>query len=195
MGVTIGVTAFAAALTFGASSTHLLDTPRLYGWNWDLALTNYNSGPDLARRRAAFAREPAIEEVSIGDLGIPLDVNGRRVGGIALEPVRGRVLPPVIEGRAPDAPGEVMLGGEDDANAGRGHRRHGRPRGGRGRAPVACGWWAAACWPRASAASPVSARAPSSMRATRAGSRPTLPPATPSCAWRRAPTGAPSAGA
>ena len=112
MGVTLGVTAFAAALTFGASSTHLLDTPRLYGWNWDIALTNYNSGPDLARRRAVFAREPAIEEVSVGDLGIPLDVNGRRVGGIALEPVRGRVLPPVIEGRAPDSPGEVMLGGK-----------------------------------------------------------------------------------
>lgn len=110
-GVTIGVTAFAAALTFGASSTHLLDTPRLYGWNWDLALTNYNSGPDLGRLRTAFAREPAIEGVSVGDLGIPLDVNGRRVGGIALEPVRGRVLPPVIEGRAPDSPGEVMLGG------------------------------------------------------------------------------------
>ena len=109
-GVTIGVMAFAAALTFGASSTHLLDTPRLYGWNWDLAVTNYNSGPDLGRRRAAFAREPAVEEVSIGDLGIPLDVNGRRVGGIALEPVRGRVLPPVLEGRAPGSPGEVMLG-------------------------------------------------------------------------------------
>lgn len=112
VGVTIGVTAFAAALTFGASSTHLLDTPRLYGWNWDLALTNYNSGPDLGRNRAAFAREPSIKEVSIGDLGIPLDVNGRRVDGIALEPVRGRLLPPVTEGRAPDSPGEVMLGGK-----------------------------------------------------------------------------------
>jgi ABC-type lipoprotein release transport system permease subunit len=110
VGVTIGVMAFAGALTFGASSTHLLDTPRLYGWNWDLALTNFNSGPDLGRRRAAFAREPAIEEVSIGDLGIPLDVNARRVDGIALEPVRGRLFPPVIEGRAPNSPGEVMLG-------------------------------------------------------------------------------------
>lgn len=109
-GVTIGVTAVAAALTFGASSSHLLDTPRLYGWDWDLAVTNYNAGPDLGERRAAFAREPAVEEVSIGDLGIPLDVNGRRVGGIALEPVRGQLQPPVLEGRAPRSPGEVMLG-------------------------------------------------------------------------------------
>ena len=110
VGVTVGVTALAAALTFGASSSHLLDTPRLYGWNWDLAVTNYNSGPDLSRHRSDFTREPGVRGVSIGDLGIPLDVNGRRVGGIALEPVRGRVLPPVIEGRAPTATGEVMLG-------------------------------------------------------------------------------------
>ena len=110
VGITVGITALAAALTFGASGTHLLDTPRLYGWNWDLAVTNYNAGPDLSRRRAAFTRERGIEEVSVGDLGIPLDVNGRRVGGIALEPVRGRVLPPVIDGRAPRSPGEVMLG-------------------------------------------------------------------------------------
>jgi ABC-type lipoprotein release transport system permease subunit len=110
LGATTGVMAFAAALTFGASSAHLLDTPRLYGWNWDLALTNYNAGPDLGRSGDAFVREPGVHEVSIGDLGIPLDVNGRRVGGIALERVRGRVLPPVVEGRAATSPGEVMLG-------------------------------------------------------------------------------------
>ena len=111
VGITVGVTALAAALTFGASSERLLDTPRQYGWNWDLALTNYNSGPDLSKRKAAFAREPGVAEVSVGDLGIPLDVNDRRVGGIALEPVRGELLPPVIDGRGPSSPGEIMLGG------------------------------------------------------------------------------------
>jgi ABC-type lipoprotein release transport system permease subunit len=110
VGVTVGVMAFAAALTFGASSAHLLDTPRLYGWNWDLALTNYSAGPDLGRgARPALMREPAIDELSTGSLGVPIEVEGRRVDGIALDPVRGSVLPPMIEGRAPAA-GEIALG-------------------------------------------------------------------------------------
>jgi len=110
LGVTVGVTGLAAALTFAASSSHLLDTPRLYGWNWDAALTTYGSGSDLGKRHALFARDPGIAAVAIGDLGIPLDVNGVRLGGVALESVRGRVMPPVTDGRAPAAPGEVMLG-------------------------------------------------------------------------------------
>lgn len=110
-GVTLAVTAFAAALTFGASSAHLLETPRLYGWNWDLAVTHYGAGPDLGGRSARiFLRDPAIAEFATGALGVPLAVNGARVDAVALDPGRGTVLPPIVEGRAPDRPGEIALG-------------------------------------------------------------------------------------
>jgi putative ABC transport system permease protein len=109
VGVTVGVMGFAAALTFNASTTHLLDTPRLYGWNWDLVVTNYGEGPDLAGgTMRAIARDPAIEGISVVDQG-SLEVEGRHVSAFSIDPVRGSVLPPVIEGRAPAA-GEILLG-------------------------------------------------------------------------------------
>jgi hypothetical protein len=37
-GAVLGVVALATALTFGAALDHLLRTPRLYGWNWDVAV-------------------------------------------------------------------------------------------------------------------------------------------------------------
>src|SRR5207249_7629568 len=37
-GVTVGIAALAAALTFGSSLDHLLGTPRLYGVTWNLQL-------------------------------------------------------------------------------------------------------------------------------------------------------------
>ena len=110
VGVTAGVVVLAAALTFGASSGRLLDTPRLYGWNWDLALANFES-PGLDRTgRETLERDPAIESFSLGVLEEPLEIDGRRVETMALEPVRGSVLPPVLEGRAPAAAGEIVLG-------------------------------------------------------------------------------------
>jgi ABC-type antimicrobial peptide transport system permease subunit len=111
VGVTISVAAVAAALTFAASSNHLLATPRLYGWDWDLAVTNYGAGPDMGTHAPAVLRQdPDIEGFSAGGFGIPLDVNGRRTGALALDSLRGDVRPPVTRGRAPARSGEVLLG-------------------------------------------------------------------------------------
>lgn len=110
-GVAVGVMAFAAALTFAASSSNLLDTPRLYGWNWDLLVTNDEGRPDLAGRGSAvLARDPAIEAASATGMG-SLEIAGHRVDALGVEHVRGEVLPPVVEGRAPAARGEIALGG------------------------------------------------------------------------------------
>lgn len=110
VGITIGVMAFAAALTFGSSSNHLLDTPRLYGWNWDLALAHFE-GLDLRKKgTTVLAHDPAVESFSVGGLGESLRVDGRRMDAIALDRVRGSVLPPVVDGRAPGATGEILLG-------------------------------------------------------------------------------------
>ena len=109
-GVTVSVMVFAAALTFGSSSGHLLDTPRLYGWTWDVALANFEAPGLDAHGRRVLERDPAIASFSIGTLEEPLEIDGRPVDTMALEPVRGSVLPPVVEGRAPAASGEIVLG-------------------------------------------------------------------------------------
>src|SRR5207237_2811687 len=36
LGAVLGIAAVAAAVTFAASLNHLLTTPRLYGWTWDV---------------------------------------------------------------------------------------------------------------------------------------------------------------
>src|SRR5262249_5719981 len=43
-GLTIAVAAVVGSLTFGAGLSHLRSTPRLVGWNWDVALTYPESG-------------------------------------------------------------------------------------------------------------------------------------------------------
>ena len=107
-GAALAVTALTAALVFGASLNHLLGTPRLYGWNWDLLITNYGAGPDLNRRAARLAATPGVAALSVGGGGIPLDIGHiRAVGAIAVD---GPVHPPVLEGRAAAAPDEIELG-------------------------------------------------------------------------------------
>jgi ABC-type lipoprotein release transport system permease subunit len=111
-GVTIGLAALAAALTFGASLKHLLATPRLYGWNWDAAVTDYGSGrnSDLFKYSRRIAAVPGIDSFSLGASGIPLVVGGEQVTSLAIEPVEGSVLPPILQGRPPSAATEVALG-------------------------------------------------------------------------------------
>lgn len=109
VGVVLGVASLVAAATFGASLTHLLDTPRLYGWNWDLYVTDYGAGKVAARGRRVLAADPRIAGSSVGG-GISLFVNGRPLDAAAFDPVEGSVLPPVIAGRSPASPDEIALG-------------------------------------------------------------------------------------
>jgi ABC-type lipoprotein release transport system permease subunit len=113
-GVTLGLAALAGALTFGASLTHLLDTPRLYGWNWDEVVTTYGAdpNPDLDPHREAIAAVRGIESASIGSSGVPIvvgDTNSIEGSALALDPVKGSVLPPLLAGRPPAAADEIAL--------------------------------------------------------------------------------------
>jgi hypothetical protein len=99
------VTIVVLALTFARSVTHLLDTPRLYGQSWDYE--SYND-PTPAENRAAM-RDPAVQDLAEAFSG-PLHVGDRVVGARATADRKGRVDPTVIEGRAPRAAGEALLG-------------------------------------------------------------------------------------
>lgn len=108
--VVLAIAAVAAALTFGASLTHLLRTPSLYGNTWDLAVTDYGFGQVGGKARGVLGADPAVRAFSLGSWTATVVVDGSRMDALALDAVEGDVLPPVIAGRRPAGPGEIAVG-------------------------------------------------------------------------------------
>jgi hypothetical protein len=104
----LAVAVTATAFTFAGSLTHLLDTPRLYGQTWDFESPGGGPAlkPALLRR---LAGDPGFSAIAIGAT-YKLQINGVTVFVRATEDLKGSVPPAVIEGRAPRASGEVVLG-------------------------------------------------------------------------------------
>jgi len=106
---TVAVASVAAALTFGSSLDRLVSTPRLYGQTWDTAYTSFGEASLLPEGATVLEQDRAVAAYSIGATG-PIDVDGRSVGGVALDLPRGSVVPPILAGRAPTRAGEIALG-------------------------------------------------------------------------------------
>jgi FtsX-like permease family len=102
----VGVTG--AALTFASSLQHLLDTPRLYGQTWDFE-TAWGGPAVDAKTRRLVTRDPAYSDVGVGIVE-PVQLRGKTVGARAIDDLKGSTAPTVLDGRAPRAPGEVLVG-------------------------------------------------------------------------------------
>ena len=106
----VAVTALVAALTFGASMQHLVANPRLFGWNWNVALVDGsgygNTKP--AATEAAFAANPDIEAWGGAFYGAT-DVNGSNIPVLGMDP-SSVAVPPIIDGRMIERSGEIVLG-------------------------------------------------------------------------------------
>jgi ABC-type lipoprotein release transport system permease subunit len=106
----VAVTALVAALTFGASMQHLVANPRLFGWNWNVALVDGagygNTKP--AATEAAFSANPDIEAWGGAFYG-GTNVNGSNIPVLGMDPSSAAV-PPIIDGRMIERPGEIVLG-------------------------------------------------------------------------------------
>jgi putative ABC transport system permease protein len=98
-----GVAAFVAALIFATSLHHLLATPRLNGYVWDVWL---GGGPDLPAALATHERVAAFSQAA----GFDVSVSDRRVFAVALDPA-GSIRPLIAAGRAPVRDDEIALGG------------------------------------------------------------------------------------
>jgi hypothetical protein len=109
----LGAVTVAGALAFNASLGHLLDSPKLYGWNWDAMVGNNQGADHAAQTIAPKAWVAAVSAGTMGDIG----VDGDRAGGLAFDAVKGSIDPVVISGRAPGAADEILLGTETDAGA------------------------------------------------------------------------------
>lgn len=112
LGVTLGILALVAALTFGASLGHLLDTPRLYGATWDFELVDFESGTLDPEALEIVRSDDRVEAVATGtaNFGEPIQIEGHRLDVLVLGPEKGEISPPILEGRAPAAPDEITLG-------------------------------------------------------------------------------------
>jgi hypothetical protein len=109
-GAVLGVVALTTALTFGAALDHLLRTPRLYGWNWDVAVGDLSAERDLSAEVVpALRSEPAV--AGFAAMGGTLVEGGApRLPAYAFDPVEGDVGPTVAEGRPPASATEVLVG-------------------------------------------------------------------------------------
>ena len=104
-----------AAITFATSLGRFVDVRSRHGWEWDAVVGNPHSEADVAS-----VSEPLLR----GNRGVSGftalgggESEGVTVGGVAVQaigvrPVVGDVLPTIVEGHAPSAPGEVALGGK-----------------------------------------------------------------------------------
>lgn len=109
-GAVVAVVALVAALVFGTSLRGLIDSPRLYGWAWDLTVLDESGygNIDLERASAVLDEDPgvaawsAVYFQSVDLDGVAVPVIGTFIGAT--------VAPPLLGGRTVRAPDEVVLG-------------------------------------------------------------------------------------
>ncbi|HEV8223549.1 MAG TPA: hypothetical protein VGQ05_25065 [Streptosporangiaceae bacterium] len=120
-GAALGIAALTAALVFAASFTHLAATPRLYGTTWNASVSTLStfSGQGVARAAGIVDSDPRVSAFSEGYAGVPLLIDGVQVDGIAMRAGRGQpITTPLLTGRTPSGPGEIVLGAQTLRTAG-----------------------------------------------------------------------------
>jgi hypothetical protein len=119
LGALVAVTGVVAAVTFGVSLHHLVDTPREQGWNWDVVVGNPNTQPyagdptgdklyhDMIGKLAANKYVGSFSALGLSDA---TSIDGRPVELAGIKPETGHIWQPIVEGRAPASPDELVLG-------------------------------------------------------------------------------------
>jgi hypothetical protein len=109
-GAVLGVVALTTALTFGAALDHLLRTPRLFGWNWDVAVGDLTAERDLSAEVVpALRSEPAVAGFAAAG-GTLVEGGPDPLPAFGFDLVEGEVGPTVAEGRPPVSATEVLVG-------------------------------------------------------------------------------------
>jgi uncharacterized integral membrane protein len=108
--VAVGIGAMAASVTFGASLSHLLDTPKLYGVTFDAHIQGNGNFSDIRPVIPLLRSDPAISAFAVGTTGLPMRVGNVNFGAQATSSLQGSLEPTVIAGRLPTGPDEILLG-------------------------------------------------------------------------------------
>ncbi len=112
LGTVMAVAALCATAVFGASLTHLLSSPALYGLPYQVSFSNLGPGSGAAVTGpvlTSLRRDRAIQRISLATTE-QITVNGSQVGLLAVTPVRGPALISAVDGRLPERDKEIALG-------------------------------------------------------------------------------------
>ncbi|MGZ4127509.1 MAG: ABC transporter permease [Actinomycetota bacterium] len=109
-GAVVGLAALVTAFVFGSSLTHLLNTPRLIGWNWSATIGDSFDAENAARVLPILAQDTNVAEYSAGGAS-DVRIGNLTIPVVAQDQVKGAIEPRILEGRAPRAVDEIALGG------------------------------------------------------------------------------------
>ncbi len=104
-----GVFMVTAVLTFSLSLGHLIDSPALQGWSWDVVVGNYSQQDSVDEGAALLEANPQVGGF-VGQNTQAMRIDGAASYTAALGPGDTSVGPPVITGRRPEADDEIALG-------------------------------------------------------------------------------------
>jgi hypothetical protein len=113
VGMAAALAAVLAALVFGSSVSHVIGDPAIAGWDWDVTVGNPHSGDVSAQAVPRLRADGFVSGFTVTAMGDALLDRRDDVPLVGLQIVTGRVVPPVLSGRLPDAPGEIALGGRE----------------------------------------------------------------------------------
>src|SRR5271165_417229 len=110
LGLAVAIAAVAGAGTFGANLLRLVDTPRLYGQDWDIAFEGQFGSLTPAMFARITGHVPGITDVTFGVHGT-ITIGRTVIPAIGLAPGTGPVMSStVLAGRPPATGGEIALG-------------------------------------------------------------------------------------
>jgi hypothetical protein len=104
VGAITGVLGLVAVAVVGTNLDRFVETPARWGTTWDVAV---EAGP---LDREVVLDDGAIEAAAVGRFDEQVSVDGHRMLGSTLDPVKGDLGPTVIDGRAPRGDDEVAVG-------------------------------------------------------------------------------------
>jgi len=113
LGTVMAVAALCATGVFGASLTHLISSPALYGAPFQAYFAS--NGTPRSQERVngpvleSLLNDGAIERITLGAF-VEVNINGRHVRTVAMTPVRGSALLSTLDGRLPRGDRDIMLG-------------------------------------------------------------------------------------
>jgi len=108
-GVAFGSVGVCALLVFASSLGQLSSTPRHYGWGFDFRAESTGDQSCSHRDDGGASKVPGVGSVGIVCYA-PMQFAGHPTIGWELLPVKGRLGPVIVEGRAPQTAHEVALG-------------------------------------------------------------------------------------
>jgi ABC-type antimicrobial peptide transport system permease subunit len=110
-GTTVAVAAVIAAFVFGTSLIHLVDTPRLYGQDWQQQLDLQFGAVHGSLLGQILVHQKGLASYAEGDYG-QVTIDGRILPAIGVDPVHGRGFVTMLDGHPPAGPGEIALGAQ-----------------------------------------------------------------------------------